>query len=437
MTTLVATMIRFHIVLIVIICLVVASCSQTKNEEEDQMQSKYNLTAEDILGDPNYLAISYGGYRKKTREFQPTVEELKEDMKILSAMGIRLLRTYNVQLPHASNVLKAIRELKQENPEFQMYLMLGAWIDCKNAWTDEPVDHNVESEQNEGEIKRAVALANKYPDIVKIIAVGNEAMVKWAEAYYVQPGVILKWVNHLQSLKSKGELPESLWITSSDDFSSWGGGGTEYHVEDLNSLIGAVDFISMHTYPMHNTHYNPEFWGVFNGEDTLPKEEQIVRAMERSRDFAVAQYNRVKEYMNNLGIDKPIHIGETGWASLDSDNHHYGSKGSKATDEFKESLYYEMMRDWTNSEGISCFYFEAFDEPWKDSHNVKGSENHFGLFTLQGQAKYVLWDLVDQGVFNGLTRGGNPITKTFDGNREVLMETALLPPIKTDLEFAQ
>ena len=35
-------------------------------------------------------------------------------------------------------------------------------------------------EHNAGEIERAVALANKYPDIVKIIAVGNEAMVKWA-----------------------------------------------------------------------------------------------------------------------------------------------------------------------------------------------------------------------------------------------------------------
>ncbi len=57
-----------------------------------------------------------------------------------------------------------------------------------------------------------------------MIAVGNEAMVKWATAYYVQPSVILKWVNHLQDLKKKGELPKDLWITSSDNFASWGGG---------------------------------------------------------------------------------------------------------------------------------------------------------------------------------------------------------------------
>jgi hypothetical protein len=49
-------------------------------------------------------------------------------------------------------------------------------------------------------------------------------MVKWATSYYVQPSVILKWVNHLQELKKVGKLDAKLWITSSDNFASWGGG---------------------------------------------------------------------------------------------------------------------------------------------------------------------------------------------------------------------
>ena len=76
-------------------------------------------------------------------------------MKILHAMGIRVLRTYNTKLPHASNVLEAIHQLKQEDADFEMYVMLGAWIDCKNAWTGLEPDHNVESEHNESEIARA------------------------------------------------------------------------------------------------------------------------------------------------------------------------------------------------------------------------------------------------------------------------------------------
>jgi hypothetical protein len=85
------------------------------------------------------------------------------------------------------------------------------------------------------------------------------------------------------------------------------------------------------------------------------------------------------------------------------------------------------MRDWTNKEGISCFYFEMFDEQWKDANNPEGSENHFGLINLKGEAKYPIWDLVDKGVFRGLTRDGKTITKTFNGDREALMKTVLVP----------
>ena len=421
-----------HILNLILLVFIIMSCNESQPKKIitiDQIQKK--VTAKDILGNSNYLAISYGGYRKLSRDFQPTIGELKEDIKILHAMNIRILRTYNVQLAHASNILKAIRELKNEDPNFEMYLMLGAWIDCLNAWTDRPVNHNVESAQNAEEIDRAVALSNEYPDIVKVIAVGNEAMVKWATSYYVQPNVILKWVSHLQSLKQTGKLSKDIWITSSDNFASWGGGDSQYHVEDLTKLIKAVDYLSIHTYPMHDTHYNPIFWGIFGDETQLSSLKRIDTAMKRAKSYAVSQVDSVASYVKSLGVDKPIHIGETGWASYS--NGYYGSKGSKATDEYKEAIFYNYIREWTNDAQMSCFYFEAFDEPWKDAHNPGGSENHFGLFTVDGKAKYALWDLVDQGVFNGLTRGGKPITKTYNGNKEALFLEVELPPVKKEL----
>lgn len=424
---------KISIVLQIIICVCMMSCNNTDKDQSAVTQNMKDVTAKDILGNPDYLAISYGGYRKKSRDSQPTIKELKEDLRIMSAMGIKVLRTYNVQpkLPHASNVLKAISELKNEDPEFEMYVMLGAWIDCLNAWTDKVPNHNVESPNNEGEIKRAVALANKYPDIVKVIAVGNEAMVKWATSYYVQPAVILKWVNHLQKLKKEGQLPSDLWITSSDDFSSWGGGSDEYHVEDLNDLIKAVDYISMHTYPYHNSHYNPEFWGIPEAHKNMPDSTKIEMAMERALKFAQEQYDSVTNYMKSVGVNKPIHIGETGWATIS--NGHYGNNGSRATDEYKQGLYYKSMRRWTNHSGISCFYFEAFNEQWKDAQNAKGSENHFGLFTIDGKAKYPIWDLVDQGIFKDLTRGGNKITKTYNGDKNLLLKDVLVPPTEEEI----
>jgi len=388
---------------------------------------KIEMTAAKILGNPDYVAISYGGYREKSRTIQPTIKELKEDLKILSAMGIRVLRTYNVQpkLPHASNVLEAIRQLKKEDSTFEMYVMLGAWIDCLNAWTDKVPNHEVESAQNEGEIARAVVLAKKYPEIVKVIAVGNEAMVKWAASYFVQPNVILRWVDHLQDLKKSGELSEDLWITSSDDFSSWGGGDPIYRTEDLEKLIKSVDYISMHTYAYHNSHYNPVFWKTPNHLQNLSDKEKIDAAMTRSLNFAKNQYKGVLNYMKSLGVDKPIHIGETGWATIS--NGYYGTDGSRATDEYKQGLYYKGLRKWTEKEGIACFYFEAFDEQWKDAQNAEGSENHFGLINLKGEAKYALWNLVDTGVFKGLHRNENLISKTYNGNEALLMKHVQVP----------
>jgi exo-beta-1,3-glucanase (GH17 family) len=390
--------------------------------------TKKQITAADILGNPNYLAISYGGYRAKTRDIQPTIPQLKQDMKILAAMGVKILRTYNVQLLQAPNLLKAISELKAEDANFEMYVMLGAWIDCKNAWTAFEPNHEVESERNAGEIARAVALAKQYPDIIKIIAVGNEAMVQWATRYYVRPNVILKWVNHLQDLKRNGELDKNLWITSSDDFSSWGGGDPVYHTEDLNNLIRAVDYISMHTYPMHNSHYNPAFWFVSQEELELPDTVKVESAMQRAVLFSQKQFDAVTNYMRHLGINKPVHIGETGWASIS--NEHYGANGSKAADEYKSGRYFQLMRAWTNKEHVSCFYFEAFDEQWKDAGNPLGSENHFGLINLKGEAKYAIWDLVDKGAFNGLTRDGIAITKTYNGSEKDLLLDVLVPPVR-------
>ncbi len=414
----------------------VQSCQEASKETNNtQGTNAKSVTAKDILGNPDYVAISYGGYRDSTRNIQPTMDQLKEDMRLLHAMGIRIVRTYNVKLQQAPNLLKAITELKAEDPNFEMYVMLGAWIDCKNAWTDMEPDHTQESEENAGEIARAAALANQYPDIVKVVAVGNEAMVRWAETYYVQPEVILKWVTHLQDMKKAGELPQDLWITSSDDFSSWGGGDESYHTEDLENLIKAVDYISMHTYPYHNSHYNPQFWLLPKDEEQLSDIEKIDAAMLRAREFAQKQYDDVTAYMKSLGVDKPVHIGETGWATVS--NGHYGAEGSRATDEYKQGSYHKLMREWTQEAGISCFYFEAFNEPWKDAGNELGSENHFGLFTVDGKAKYPIWDLVDQGAFEGLSRAGNAITKTYDGNLDSLKNEALVPPSEYSTAVSQ
>jgi exo-beta-1,3-glucanase (GH17 family) len=412
---------------LIISCLIIlASCGIPNAQNGNQNKLEESKTAAQILGDSNYQAICYGGYRSNTRDTQPSMLQIKEDLKIMSAMGIKIVRSYNTHFEEIRNLLKAIKALQAEDPDFEMYVMLGVWIDCENAWTNLPVNHKKENkEANAAEIKRAVELANTYPEIIKIISVGNEAMVHWAASYHVTPGIILNWVNYLQKLKAENTLPENIWITSSDNFASWGGGDSSYHVDDLKKLYAAVDYVSIHTYPMHDTHYNPAFWGIKKQEQNLTQEEKIDSVMFRALKYAQAQYQSVQKYMQSIGVNKPIHIGETGWAS--SSDGFYGKDGSKACDEYKSAKYYELMRDWTKKENITCFYFEAFDEHWKDAKNPVGSENHFGLFTLDGKAKYALWDLVEQGLFKDLKRDGKSIVKTYDGNKEDLLKSLAIP----------
>lgn len=381
---------------------------------------KESKAASEILGNPDYMAFAYGGFREKSRNISPSVEQIKEDMKILSAMGTKIIRTYNTQLyPHASRTLKAIQELKKEDPNFEMYVMLGTWIECQGAWTNKR-DHQKENlDRNKAEIDSAISFAQTYPDIVKVIAVGNESMVHWAESYFVAPAVILKYVEQLQQLKTNGELNSKLWITSSDNFASWGGGSTDYHNADLTALIKAVDYISMHSYPFHDSHYNPEYWYSPLADSSLSEIEKADAAMLRARNYAISQYQGVSNYISSLGVEKDIHIGETGWSS--SSHAFYGDNGSHAADEYKGKLYYDHMRKWSDSMQISCFYFEAFDEQWKDLNDERASENHFGMINLEGEAKYAIWSKVDNKVFEGLSRGGKKISKTYAGDESALL----------------
>lgn len=383
--------------------------------------------ASEILGNEEYPAIAYGGYRNVDRSQAPSIENIKEDLKILDAMGIRILRTYHARLyDHTPRLLQAIEETKKADPDFEMYVMLGVWMQCQNAWTDQPIHDLPDAEENEAEIQKAIELANQYPDIVKVIAVGNESMVHWAFSYYVHPRIILKEVIRLQELKKKGGLPSDLWITTSDNFASWGGGDDSYHLPALDSLIRSVDYLSVHSYPFHDTHYNPAWWWMPKNEEPWTKDEQIKSAVHRGVSRVRSQIASVESYMRSLGVEKPIHIGETGWAS--NDNHLYGNEGSGAADEYKEHLYHREIRIYAGSMKMSCFYFEAFDEPWKDGKNPGGSENHFGLITTDGEVKMPLWDKIDEGTFEGLSRAGKPLRKSLEGNADVAYNKSSIPP---------
>ena len=393
-----------HVFLIVCSIFLLLSCEKTSS----------TVKASDLLGNDAYPAICYSGYRTDSRAVEPSIEEIKSDLTLLHELGYRIIRTYNVHFEHTANILDAITELKQNDSDFDMFVMLGVWINCKGAFSDN-IDHSQEDyEGNLKEARTAFNLVKQYPEIVKIIAVGNEAMVHWQTDYFVGPQVILSWVNYFQELKKTNQIPQDIWVTSSDNFASWGGGDTSYHNDYLVQLYHAVDYISMHTYPFHDTYYSQILWS--KGYDNIAN--KVDHQMQDAVNYAINQYNAVKTYMLSLGIEKPIHIGETGWATVSSD--FYGDLGTCAADEYKQQAYFIGINDWAKANDISVFFFEAFDEAWKDFNNPTGSENHFGLFTLQGQAKYAVWSQYNLDTLFLNSRQGKPLNKTYNGNVDSL-----------------
>ena len=391
--------------------LLVAGCEGGSRVDTKREQPQTPSAAE-LFGGGQLQAIAYGGYRSATRAVVPTVEDIKEDLRILAGLGFKMIRTYNTQqFDETRRIFLAIEALQAEDPTFEMYVMLGVWIDCAGAWTDTPNHDEEDLLANQREVDAAVEFAKAYSNIVKVIAVGNEAMVRWAAAYYVQPKVVLKWVQHFQALKQAGEIESGIWVTSSDNFASWGGGEASYQTPTLDALILAVDFVSMHTYPFHDTHYNPAFWNQHSDvPSTRDPQADVSAAMARAAAYARDQYASTKHYVWRVDPGKAIHIGETGWASRD--NRFYGPDGSNAAGERQQQLYFELMTAWARAAGIVLVLFEAFDEPWKDAKNPGGSENHFGLIDGQNRAKRVLWDKYDAGRLQGLKRGGQPIVRS-------------------------
>ena len=120
----------FRVALLTILASIVACSSPSNTPHQGPAPAE-------IFGNPDYRAISYGGYRGKTRGEGPSVEQLTDDIRILNAMGVKLLRTYNTsQFPQAERLLEAIRREKSVDPTFEMYVMPGAWIEAKNSWTE-------------------------------------------------------------------------------------------------------------------------------------------------------------------------------------------------------------------------------------------------------------------------------------------------------------
>ena len=293
-------------------------------------------------------AICYSGYREGQVPGQvyPSYEEIKEDLVILSKNWSHL-RLYDCS-PHAETVLQVISD---EGMHFKVMLGVDMAAEMSNPhcpwgaeFSDETLDANRQA--NHEQVDKAIALSNRYPEIVFSVAAGNEASVEWTD--HMVP--VESLIKHVRRIKSAIKQP----VTFCENYVPW--------TYKLEPLAAELDFISIHTYPA---------WEY--------------RTMEDALEYTKQNYHSVVDHYPG----KPVVITEAGWTTASNGR---GIEPWNATEELQAS-YYEELLEWTTSEKILTFVFEAFDEPWKGSPDPLEPEKHWGLFRVERTPKLVMQDL--------------------------------------------
>ncbi len=160
------------------------------------------------------------------------------------------------------------------------------------------------------------------------------------------------------------------------------------------AIAETVDFAAVHVYPFLDTFYNPT---AYDWRQKSVAEPQRARAMiDATVVEAKSQFNRARAGLNRLNLSGiPMLIGETGWAAVDTAG---GPNLAFRAHPVNQKMYFDALQQWAqegrrDAQGPKAiFYFQAFDEPWKQG------DDGWGLFNAQRQARYTVQSLGTCGV---------------------------------------
>ena len=289
-------------------------------------------------------AICYSGYREgqKPDGAIPSKEQIKEDLDILVADGYRYLRMYDPN-DHARRVLELIRE-----HQLPLRCMIGVdnYPEVNNPgcpWEKQertPEELAANAKRNDEEVEKLIALVKEFPEEVLAVSVGNENTPSWGGR--IIP--VARLISHARRFKAALTHP----VTFCEGAPEW---------KVLPELGKELDFISIHSYPLHTGN-----------------------AIDEALDVNKKHYEEICA----LYPDKQVIFTELGWATKARDEH----KKNRANDE-NQTRYLKEVTEWFETDKIIGFLFEAFDEPWKGEHETS-CERNWGLYYVDRTPKPAL-----------------------------------------------
>lgn len=222
----------------------------------------------------------------------PTAEQVIEDLESLKGIT-RGIRTYTSR--------EGLEVVPPEAARLGISVMQGVWL-------------GPERDINEKEVAAAIELANKYPDAIKSLVVGNEVLLR-------KDLPVDELIGYIRKVRAAVKQP----VTYADVWEFW---------LRFPQLLPEVDFITVHFLP---------YW------------EDLPIAASQSMPHIMDVYREVRAKLPG----KPITIGEVGWPSE-------GRSRREAIPSRTEAAgFIADFMQVAKKEGLSYNLVEAFDQPWK------------------------------------------------------------------------
>ncbi|NQV29689.1 MAG: glycosyl hydrolase family 17 [Candidatus Marinimicrobia bacterium] len=285
--------------------------------------------------------ISYGCYRdgQAPGVKGPSEVEILEDLNLLSPHW-NLIRVYGSD-DDSERILKVIHE-----NQLPIRMMLGIWLENETKNPDRKVE-------NLKQVTRGIELANRFPDEVIAINVGNESQVDWSWHRMEMKNLI----RYIRAVRNLTKQP----VTTADDYNFWN--------KDHSKLVAAeIDFMALHAYPL------------WNG---------------KTLENAMAWTDSIYTAAQTFHPGKEIILSETGWATLyNPEKKGPGEEGALVKTEVSlnaQERFVTQLSAWTHDNHVTTFLFEAFDEPWKGGglqSDPNVMEKHWGVFFENRKPKW-------------------------------------------------
>ena len=264
-------------------------------------------------------SVSFAPYRPGQSPFKgifPTTAQVDADLTLLAGQ-VRAVRTYAaIEGDYDVAALAAKHGLK---------LWQGIWLGSDRA-------------QNAREIARAIADANRYPDTIDRVVVGNEVLLR-------RDLPVAELIADIDQVRAAVRQP----VTYGDVWEFW---------EQFPEVAAHVDLVTVHLLP---------YW------------EDVPTGVDGAIDHVLAVYR----HMQALFPGKPIVVGEAGWPS------HGRWRADAAPGVVNQARFVRGFLALARREGFDANVIEAFDQDWKyQSEGTVGA--NWGLWTADRREKFPL-----------------------------------------------